>query len=209
MFSPISFWKGDQYEVIDIFSWVSGNKKITLESDSFLKYIAIFDNADVDIDFDILWNSSNLQIFGIFIWNVKSKFITSILANYGIANVRLFCVVKEGSDMRLDWSIVIGKNIENVEGHLIEEQFLLGNPKNLIVSPILDVNSSKVKSSHAAKIHALDPQKLFYMMSKWLSLFESQKIVVKAWLQSVFDQLLVIDEDKKQKIFEDIINAIF
>jgi len=57
--------------------------------------------------------------------DVKSQVVTSLLANKSFANVHLFCVVKDNSDISLDGNIVVGKDVEDVEGHLAEEQFLL------------------------------------------------------------------------------------
>jgi len=66
-----------------------------------------------------------LEVFGIFVGDVKSQIVTSLFANKSFANVHLFCVVKDDSDISLDGNITIGKNVEDVEGHLAEEQFLL------------------------------------------------------------------------------------
>lgn len=209
VFSPISFWSGNQHQVLDVFSNVSGKKNIYLESDSIVKYVAVLDNSDIDLSFDIRGWWTSLELFVIFVGDVKSQVVTSLLANNSFANIHLFCVVKEAADMQIDWSIIIGKNIEKVEWHLAEEQFLLWKPSHLLVRPILDINSYRVKASHSAKIHTIDQQKLFYMMSKGLSLQKSQSIVVQWWLQSIFDSISDVDLEKKQKIFQNIIDSIF
>lgn len=209
VFSPISFWSGNQHEVLDVFSMSSGKKTISLESNTNVKYVFVLNDADVDISFNINWSWAHLDLFGVFFGDVKSKIITSLLANNSFANVNLFCVVKDNVDMQIDWNIVIGKNIEQVEWHLIEEQFLLGTPNNLLVRPILDVQSSRVKASHWAKIHTLDQQKLFYLMSKGISLKQSQSIIIQWWLQSIFDHISDVDENLKHDIFQNIIDSIF
>lgn len=209
IFSPINFWSGKQHQVLDVSFWCSGKKNIQLNDDANVCYVAVLNGANVDFQIDISWKWSHLEFFGIFVGDVKSQVVTTLLANNNFASVHLFCVVKEGSDMQIDWNIVISKNIEQVEGHLQEEQFLLGTPKHLLVRPLLDVHSHRVKASHWAKIHTLDQQKLFYMMSKGLSLQESQKIVVQAWLQSIFDHISDVDSSEQQKIFKNTIDSIF
>lgn len=208
-FFPINFWEGGQHQVLDVFSNTSGKKIVDLDSDAEVKYVFVVDSSDVDIEFNIKWSGSRLEVFGIFVGDVKSQVVTSLFANKNFANVHLFCVVKDDSDISLDGNITIGKNVEDVEGHLVEEQFLLWIPKKLFVRPILDVHSHRVKASHGAKIHTLDENKLFYMMAKWLSIEESQWIVIRWGLQSIFDSISDIDSEKKQKIFDKIIVSIF
>ena len=209
VFSPITFWKWNQHQVLDVFSGMSGKKIVNLDFDAEVKYVFVVDGCDVDINFNLKWKSSRLELFGIFVGDVKSQVVTSLLANNTYANIKLFSLVKDDSTVCVDWNVFIWKNIEKVEGHLAEEQFLLWKPKHLFVRPILDVCSNNVKASHWAKIHTLDQQKLFYMMSKGLSLKQSHWIVVKSLLQSIFDSIVGIDNDKKQNILNQIFDSVF
>lgn len=209
VFSPLIFWVGNQHQVLDNFSLISGKKTINLDTAAKVKYVFVVNNADVDFEFTLNGTGSNLELFGIFVGDVKSKVVSSLLASKSFANINLFCIVKEDSTVNLDWSVIIWKHIKNVEWHLSEEQFLLWKPKHLFVRPILDVNSSHVKASHGAKIHTLDQQKLFYIMSKGLSLRDSQLLVIRSWLQKIFDSIDSIDNEKKQFILNQILNSAF
>jgi Fe-S cluster assembly protein SufD len=209
MFSPMVFWWNSQRQVLDVFSGTSGKKIVDLDTDAAVKYVFVVQNSDVDIEFNVKWNGSRLEVFGIFVGDVKSQVLTSLLASNSFARVHLFCVVKEGSEMFVDGNIFIGKDVEGVEGHLAEEQFLLWNPKHLLVRPLLDVHSHRVKASHWAKIHTLDQQKLFYIMAKWLSLQASQTLVITSWLQAIFDSIWDVDSQSKQQIFNQIIESLF
>ncbi len=196
-------------QILDVFDKSSGHKTISLEKSSSLQYVFVMEDSDVDLDFELIGESAKLDLFGIFVWDVKSTMIASLLANKAFANVRVLSLVKEDSDVHVDWSIFIGKNIQKVEWHLLEEQFLLWNPKNLFVRPILDVHSDDVKASHWAKIHTLEAEKLFYMMSKWLSLEEAQWLVIKSEIESIFAQLTDIESEIKQEILNQILLSAF
>jgi Fe-S cluster assembly protein SufD len=178
-----------------------------MESDSHLVYLGIFDNSQIDLRVDLLGNSARGEFFWIFLGNVHAQFLTSILSNSCFAHVTLFCIVWEGVEMYVDGNIVLGPSIESSEWHLLEEQFLLWTPKHLLVRPVLDVRSYRVKASHAAKIHTLDKNKLFYMMAKWLSLKASQKIVVEAVCRSLFDR--IPDVKEKDRILDQLLVKIF
>lgn len=208
VFSPMSFWKGNQHSVLDIFSGSSCKKTITLDVWAVVTYVAIIDNANIDFAVDICWSSTHLDFYGIFVGDVKSQVVTSLLSNNSFAHVHLFCVVKDGVNMEIDGAVHIDKDIVGAEGHLTQEQFLLGTPKHLLVRPVLDVYSHQIKASHWAKIHTLDQQKLFYMMSKWLSLEQAQKTVVQAWLQAIFDRLSM-DQSDKQVVLDNILQNLF
>ena len=66
----------------------------------------------------------------------------------------------------MDGGIVIKPDIIKASGHLLEENVLLGEKVQLHVIPKLDVHSNDVSASHGAKIHRLDPHKLFYLHAK-------------------------------------------
>lgn len=208
-FDNLSFWKGGQRQVLDVFFWASGKKIVDFGADAAVTYVFVVGDSDVDLQFDLRWEYAHLELFGIFVGDVKSQVLTSLLANKTFANVTLFSIVKENATVYVDGNIVIWKDVEKVEGHLAEEQFLLWQPKHLFVRPVLDVQSNDVKASHGAKIHTLDQQKLFYMMSKGLSLEKAQWIVIQSWLQAIFDKLDTLDAKKKQTILNQIFESIF
>ncbi len=208
-FDSLSFWKDGQRQVLDVFFKVSGKKIVDFGADAAVTYAFVVGDSDVDLQFDLRWENARLELFGIFVGDVKSQVLTSLLANKTFANVTLFSIVKEAATVYVDGNIVIWKSIEKVEGHLEEEQFLLWQPKHLFVRPVLDVQSNDVKASHGAKIHTLDQQKLFYMMSKGLSLEKVQWIVIQSWLQAIFDKLDSLDVEKKQTILNQIFESVF
>ena len=208
-YSPLVFWPREHAYVLDTFFAWSGKKQICLHTDAKVNYVALLHNANVDICIDLVWESAEIQFFGIFVGDVKSQVVTSLLKNITSAHLHLLCLVGENSTMCVNGNVFIGETIEKAEGHLLEEQFLLGKPKSLQVCPMLDVHSHRVKASHGAKIYMIDQQKLFYMMAKWLSLPQAQRMVVEWSLQTAFDTIVDVDSEQKQQLLTTIFDSIF
>lgn len=199
----------DTYQILDCFSWFSGKKTVQLKENSSTSYVAIFQNADVDIDFALVGEDSSIDVFCVFLGNISSQIITSLSANKAVANVHIFCVALENADMSIYGNIVVWKDISHVEWHLYQEQLLFWTPKKLSLRPVLDVYSNQVKASHGAKIYTLDKEKMFYMMSKWLSQEQAQLTVVDSTFQYFFDKIPDIDNDQKMKIKKALLSSIF
>lgn len=199
----------DTYQILDYFSWFSGKKTVQLKGDASTSYVAIFQNADVDIDFNLMGENASIDVFCVFLGNISSQIITSLSANKAVANVHIFCIALENSDMSIYGNIVIWKDTSHVEWHLYQEQLLFWTPKKLSIRPVLDVYSNQVKASHGAKIYTLDKEKMFYMMSKWLSQELAQLTVVDSTFQYFFDKIPDIDVDQKMKIKKTLLSSIF
>ncbi len=208
-FTPLNLWSVSPYQVLDVFSKCSGEKHVSLLWSSPVTYVFVVNDANVDVVLDVSWVSSHIDVFWIFFWSVSSRITSSLSVNNSFVRVHLYTLVQDNVDISVDGNIVLEKNIIWSQWHLTQEQFLLGVPKSLRVCPILDVYSSAIKASHAAKIHTLDAQKLFYMMAKWLSLQHAQKMVIEASLQSIFDRLSSLDDEKKGSIFTYITSSLF
>jgi Fe-S cluster assembly scaffold protein SufB len=54
-------------------------------------------------------------------------------------------------------------------------------------APILDVRSSDVSASHGCRVEKLDPKRLFYMQSRWLTQPQSQALILDGYLNSLFE----------------------
>ncbi len=57
------------------------------------------------------------------------------------------------------------------------------------VSPILLINDNDVNASHGAALGSYNPNALFYLMSRGLSLEESQKLIIKGTLSPIISKL--------------------
>ncbi|HBB04267.1 TPA: hypothetical protein DCZ39_05245 [Patescibacteria group bacterium] len=94
------------------------------------------------------------------------------------ANVELISFLREGANVAIDGSIDIAPHLDQVHGRLLEHNIVLGKKIFLKTLPKLNVSSHNVRAAHGANIDTLDPQKLFYMMSRGLTQQQSQTLLV-------------------------------
>ncbi len=207
--ASLRFSDSNQIQILDTFSKFSGKKNITLLENSLITYVLIIDSSDISIDFNLIGTSARLHLYCVVLGNSKAKIVTTLSADKSIVNFSLISFVSENAEMEIDWRIVLSEDFDTMQWYLNEEQFLLGKPKSLLVRPFLDVRACNVKASHGAKIHTLDTQKLFYMMSRGLTFQQSQKMIVCASLQSIFDHISDVDPLQKQQIYDSLISSLF
>lgn len=93
------------------------------------------------------------------------------------------------SSVGLGWTVIIEKYKEDCHGHLTQKTMILGTKIKIFAKPVLDIRNNAVTASHGATIEKLDPFKLFYMQSKWLSLTQARHMMVDAEVQTILEPL--------------------
>lgn len=183
--------KDEQYREIAIFSWWEGKKKIRIEEWASLKYLFICsEKTELTLEIETWGHEANIVIKGIFLWKDASKVISRLKVDLrhdrGQANVHLVSFLQEGSDCQIDGNIIIGRWTKWCDGHLLEENILLGEKMKIKTLPMLDVRSDDVTASHGAKIERLDDKKLFYMQAKGIPKQEAKKLLIQWYFENLF-----------------------
>jgi len=190
----------DKNQIVDRFFWESINKNIFLEAWANLKYLLISSWSDININFDLSWNWSDLKVFTIFLSKNKEEIKWSISVNLKNtdtkANVYLLSLMGEGAIINVKWNIDIEKWVKWVSGYLLEDNVVLWEKIKINTLPVLNVSSNDVSAWHWAKIQRLDSEKLFYMMSKWLSGNKSKEIIIKWYIAYVLENFDLWEEEK-------------
>lgn len=156
------------------------------------EYLILLED-DADIDFNIYCHGeksqANIKILCLGKHNhrVASNVITSLDANQSQANVYMLSLLPNGSDINIHGNIILSPNVAKVSGHLLEENIILGNKIKIRTAPILDVRSSDVSASHGCRVERLDPKRLFYMQSRWLTQSQSQALILDGYINTLFE----------------------
>lgn len=212
-FTDIHLLSNTSHQIIDVFSSCSWNKKIHLESDCDVVYVPFFQDFTWDIEVHLLGKASHLSFFGIFLSldkaPISSRISVHLSSSFASADVHLFCIALDKADISLDGKITIDAHVSWVEWYLHEHHIVLGKDIHITTLPILDVRSQDVKASHGAKIDMLDEEKLFYMMSKWLSHLSSQRLLVEWLIRMVFSHCSAFDDKQKELLLHNILTTCF
>ena len=194
--------KLESSQIIDKVFWKSLNKNIILESRSNLKYLLISSWSEIDLNFSLSWDLVNLEVCWILLSKNKDKIKWNISVNLMNdkvkANVYLLSLMGDDAIIKVKWNIDIQKWIKSVSGYLLEENIILWERVKVTTLPVLNVSSNDVSAWHGAKIQRLDSEKLFYMMSKWLSDNKSKEIIVKWYINYILEKFDIWEQEKNE-----------
>lgn len=188
--------KGDAH-IIDIFSVISGEKKIIVTEKSHLVYLIIAKNASLDVQIDIQWQYAFCQIFTVFCSDkdvLDAKIVTHIGASSTKVEKYVLSLLGEWGKISIDANIDIKKWIQDVTAHLLEENIVFGAHMSVKSLPALSVASHDVQASHGAKVEKISQDRLFYMQSKWLDQDDAQKLVVDGYVNAILSHFDVFDD---------------
>ena len=79
--------------------------------------------------------------------------------------------------------VVIPKHGQLSDTFVSQHFLLLDESAQAEAIPSLEIEADDVKASHAATISPLDPEKIFYMTSKGLSVKEARKLIIQGFLK--------------------------
>ncbi len=178
-------------ELVDVFD-IGGKKRIELQSHSSLTYLVVGSSPDINIEIVTSWPSCSCKIFWIFVSDTKHPVTwslqVSLTHSHTSADVELISFLYDGARVAIDWSIDIAPYLDNVHSRLLEHTIVLGKDISVKTLPKLTIASHNVRASHGAKIDMLDPQKLLYMMSRGLTQWQSQNLLIRGYVEYVASQ---------------------
>ena len=202
-FDSLSVVEGQSLSLIDVFD-VPWKKIITLDAHSLLIYLVVGPNIGVDIDIVTRWPHCSCMIFWLFRSDahhvLTDSLKVSLTHSHTSANVELISFLYEGAKISIDGSLDILPHIDQVHGHLLEQNIILGKNISLKTLPKLNIASYNVTAAHGASIDTFDHQKLFYMMSRGLTKEQSQTLLVHGYIDYVLGHFKDISDKDKEVI---------
>jgi len=203
IFTPVSVAKDESLELIDVFD-VQGKKTIELASYSALTYLVVGSDVDMDIQLITKGPHCSCTIFWLFLSDAKHPVTWSLKVSLNhsqtSANIELISFLHEWAKLAIDGSIDITPHLDQVHGRLLEHNIILGKNISLKTLPKLTVASHNVTAAHGANIDTLDQQKLFYMMSRGLTKWQSQTLLVNWYIDYVLAHFKAISDEEKNTI---------
>ena len=100
----------------------------------------------------------------------------------------------------------IGTNAANSNGYEKQDALLLSDTAEADAIPNLEINNHDVKCSHGSTIGPINPEKMFYLMSKGLPKKQAQQLIVEGYFTPVIETFT--DEALKEKVRETIQEAL-
>jgi len=190
----------DEWLSVNMFDKISWNYKkqinINWNSNFFAKFlITDQSNFELNISFDWIWNIWDIKLFAFSKENIEIKWVVNVSVWWedNCVNVELISLIWN------DWFIWVDGNIDIINwsksnlGNLSQKSVYLSNTWRTIFTPKLAINTNNVKASHSWKVERLDPNKLFYFGSKWISDEQSKKLMIDWYINSFVWDLEQLD----------------
>ena len=133
-------------------------------------------------------------------FDIKNE--TDHQAEKSVSDMLTKSVLSENSKVVYRGMVKIGKGKAGCRGYQKSDNILLSDTARVSVIPNLEIENDEVKCSHGATISAVDPDMLFYMMSRGISDRESKKAIVEGFFEPVLVRLR--DENLKSEILSRI-----
>jgi Fe-S cluster assembly protein SufD len=99
----------------------------------------------------------------------------------------------------VNYSIVnIGPDARNSSGHQHQETLLLSDKARADAIPKLDVENNDVSASHGATVGQVDPDQVFYLLSRGLSGLAAKRLIVEGFFEPLLKEIPL--EDVREEI---------
>jgi len=124
------------------------------------------------------------------------------IGKFTIGKVLSKGIFKDKSMGLLKGMIKIDEDAKNANSILSEHSLLLSQDAKADAIPGLEIKTNEVKATHSASVAPLDEEKIFYIMSRGLSMDEAKKQIVFGFFAPVIER--VNSEEMKIKL-QDVI----
>lgn len=85
--------------------------------------------------------------------------------------------------------VSIKKGAKNTNTFFREDALLLSDTAKAEAIPSLEIDENEVKAGHASTVGPVDPEMLFYLMSRGITQKEARKLIVQGYFTGVLNQL--------------------
>src|SRR3989344_4477506 len=98
--------------------------------------------------------------------------------------------------------VSIKKGAENTDTFFREDALLLSDTAKAEAIPSLEIDENEVKAGHASTVGPVDPEMLFYLMSRGITQKEARKLIVQGYLYVVLQQLPQKEKDNLETFLQ-------
>ena len=109
--------------------------------------------------------------------------IMEFIAPHTIGNTFIKAVVMPGGSLTLKGIIKIKKTAKQSQAFLKHSVLLISDDSRAISIPELEIENNDIQASHASAIGPIDPDQLFYLMSRGFSYESALDLIIKSFLE--------------------------
>ena len=150
-------------------------------------------NAELDLKIKLASSGAKANIFGLFIGRGNSQQNLNLEVIHESSHCESYQIIRgvffDKAKGSFRGKIIVPKNIKQTVAHQSARSLMLSPNAEVSTQPELEIDSDDIICSHGATVGQLDPNHLFYLISRGISEGGAKKILVKAFVQELLDKL--------------------
>lgn len=176
---------------------------IVLKPTEDIQFVLVPENkVDVEIIFEK--PGVNVELIVLYILHNDESVVLSTLSKHTVPNtsceVKVGCVLYDFSKSDYLGRIQVLKNAQESKSTLSDKAVTMGDFVKNSSNPILEIEANNVTVSHGATTGGIQEDQLFYLMSRGFTKPEAEKLLVKAFLSDLLNN--INDEKIKKEVEE-------
>lgn len=168
--------------------------------------IGVMNDADVvaDFDSDLIGEGSHSEVKAVAISaGRQTQGIDTRVTNYGkhsIGHILQHGVIRERGTLTFNGIGHIIKGAKGADAQQESRVLMLSDQARGDANPILLIDENEVTAGHAASVGRVDPEEMYYLMSRGLRRVDAEKLVIRGFLGSVLTAIPV--KEVRQELAE-------
>jgi Fe-S cluster assembly scaffold protein SufB len=125
-------------------------------------------------------------------------------ASHSISNINIKNFANNSGKITIDLIANAAKGSTNITTNQTIDGLIFDNNSNIKVIPSLIVDTNAIKATHAVNIGNINPEQLFYLMSRRMSKTAATNLII----QSMMNDLHKLDKLSKNNIYNYVTKAL-
>lgn len=161
-------------------------------------------SEEIVVNAELAGRGARLDVVGAFFLTNSDELKATINITHAAAdtysNTLLKSVLDERAKAGLYGLVKINTGAKNTDTYFREDALLLSKNAKAEAIPSLEIDENEVKAGHASTVGPVDPEQIFYLMSRGVTQEEAKRMIVQGYFTSVID-LLPLKEQEKLNTF--------
>jgi Fe-S cluster assembly protein SufD len=176
-------------------SWIFGAQRAVIERDGALDWIALgfgAGNGRVAMDTQLAGKGADAKVTGAYATHGRQHLDYATTQEHAAANTTsdlAFRGILDGRSSTV-WSgmIKVDPGAQQIDAFQESRNLLLTKKAHADSIPGLEILANDVRCTHAAAIAQIDPEQLYYLRSRGLSLEKAKRLVIEGFLEATVER---------------------
>lgn len=172
----------------------------------FVLAFDIFDGRKLSIDLQFETPNVSAEIIGLYFLKEGQSLDLTTITTHKSPNTSCFTnirgVLGNGTKSNYVGKIIIEKSAQQTSSFLHDSVLVVGENTQNSSEPILEIEADDVKASHGATTGRINPDHVYYLQSRGLTINEAQDQIVQGFFEEMLSK--ITSEKVREKVKKEI-----